>query len=111
MQSTPGGKPTSISLIGLPIKGGKVTTENLAPIVAFEINLVGPGDLKHAHFISGAGTITYSATNFLTPLPSLPACVANNTTTGETSNSVYGPLLVGPSNLSVQQFSIDPKLQ
>jgi hypothetical protein len=106
---TPGGQTQAITLKNLKLaSGGPVTTADLAPIVAFELNLVGPGDLKHAHFTSGSGTFTYSATNFMTPLATLPTDVANRATTGETSNSVYSTLPAGPSNNIVQSFSVDP---
>lgn len=109
---TPGGKTQAITLKDLTLaSGGPVTTADLAPIVAFELNLVGPGDLKHAHFTSGSGTFTYSATNFMTPLASLPTDVADGVTTGETSNSVYSTLPAGPSNNIVQSFSVDPGTQ
>jgi hypothetical protein len=109
---TPGGKPQTISLIGISLTGGsKATTANVAPIVAFELNLVGPGDSKHAHFTSGAGTIVYNAASRLAPLTSMPSCVANNSTTGETSNSAYGPVPAGARFFVEQSFAVNTAAQ
>ena len=91
----------SIPLAG----GGLVTSAYLAPIVAFELNLVGPGDLQYANFTSGAGRIDYYALPSLTPLNYLPSCVANGTTTGERSNSTYGTVPAVTSTLFQQSFS------
>jgi hypothetical protein len=106
---TPGGPPQTLALTTIELSGGGlVTTADLAPIVAFELNLVGPGDLQHAHFTSGAGTITYAASNLLTPLSALPSCVASGVTTGESSNSTYGTLPLGPLNTFTQTFAVNP---
>src|SRR5262249_29032796 len=51
-------------LVGLPdVNGGTVTQSNLAPINAFEMLLVGPGGGSNAVLSSGAGTLSYTATN------------------------------------------------
>jgi hypothetical protein len=82
------------------------TPPEVAPIVDFELNLVGPGDLDHTKFLSGAGKITYSASTDLNALPSIPGCAGSNTTTGETSNSVYGLVPAGGYKSFVQSFSV-----
>jgi hypothetical protein len=82
------------------------TPLEVAPIVDFELNLVGPGDLAHTQFLSGAGTITYSASTALNALPAIPGCAGSNTTTGETSNSVYGLVPAGGYQTFVQNFSV-----
>src|SRR5208283_4364601 len=45
-----------------------VNSTDLAPIVAFELNLVGPVNGESAVLSSGAGTILYSASTILTVL-------------------------------------------
>jgi hypothetical protein len=82
------------------------TPLEVAPIVDFELNLVGPGDLAHTKFLSGAGTITYSASTALNALPAIPGCAGSNTTTGETSNSVYGIVPAGAYKTVVQSFTV-----
>jgi hypothetical protein len=86
------------SPIGLPV----------APINAFEFNLIGPGDSAHAIFSSGSGIITYAANAPLTVLESLPPCVGTSLVSAEKSNSVYGNLDAGPSTVITQTFSFDP---
>jgi hypothetical protein len=107
-----GGTQQTITLKDLTLANGQpVTTADLAPIVTFTLDLVGPGDEKHAHFNSGSGTFTFSATNIMVALASFPANVAEGVTTGETSNSVYSTLPAGPSNTFVQLFDVDPGTQ
>ncbi len=109
---TPGGTPKPIVLTSGKLSSGEqITTADLAPITAFELNLVGPGDYQHAHFVSGAGKIVYLASLPLTALSSLPTCVANNATTGESSNSAYGLLPSGSSFVVSQTFSVDTTIQ
>ena len=104
--STPG-QSQSLMLTSLTkTSGGAVTSADLAPIVALELNLVGPGDRKVANLISGAGTITYAAANPLEPRDGLPPCVASDVGTGESSNSVYGELPSTPSTSLTQSFGI-----
>jgi hypothetical protein len=71
------------------------TPAEVAPIVDFELNLVGPGDTDKTKFSSGKGTITYSASTRFSALPAIPGCAGSNTTTGETSNSAYGVVPAG----------------
>ena len=51
-----------------------VSSTKLAPIVAFELNFVGPANGDSAILSSGAGTITYSASTPLTVLNLEPTC-------------------------------------
>jgi hypothetical protein len=104
--ATPGQSHTLMLTSLTKTSGGAVTTADLAPIVAFELNLVGPGDGKIANLISGAGTITYAASNQLEPLPGLPPCTAYNRGTGESSNSTYGELPATPSTTFTQSFGV-----
>jgi hypothetical protein len=81
------------------------TPSELAPIVDLQLDLVGPGDGCSTTFVSGAGTITYSASTLLESFPSIPAC-ANGTTTAESSNSVYASVSSAPSTTFEQAFTI-----
>jgi hypothetical protein len=85
-----------------PALQGTITEEDFAPILAFQVVLVGP-DESHVKLSSGAGTITYKATSPLTPLNAPPSCI-NNVTTGETANSVYTTMLAGSSTSLTQSF-------
>jgi hypothetical protein len=81
---------------------------DLAPISAFELDLVGPDGGQFTNLSSGEGSIAYAASSPLTALSALPACTASHSTTGETSNSLYGPLPTVASNLLTQTFSTAP---
>jgi hypothetical protein len=83
-----------------------VTTSNLAPIVAFQLNIVGQ-DTGTSVLFSGAGQITYNAQGSLTAETSQPAyCAAQNLVTDETANSVYGALSTGASKSLIQAFGV-----
>jgi hypothetical protein len=84
-----------------------VTPAVLAPIVAFELNLVGMDNSATAQLTSGAGTITYTASSALTPLSQLPTCTAYGGGTAETSNSFHGMLPPSPSNTITQPFGVN----
>jgi hypothetical protein len=76
-----------IKLLGTPV-----------PVSSFELNIVGPVAGLQAYLMSGAGTITYTATTPLTVANAPPpACTADpSIITAETANSVYGTLDAGP---------------
>ncbi len=80
---------------------------DLAPIVAFELDLVGPVNGEGAVLSSGAGTFTYTATTPLTALVSEPPCAEFNRGKGtaETANSEYGPLPAQASTSLTQSCS------
>jgi hypothetical protein len=83
--------------------------QDLAPIVAFELDIVGPGSAESAVLSSGGGTISYHASSPLTVLAALPTrCVATTLFTAEKANTVYGALTVYPANPLVQSFSVAP---
>lgn len=75
---------------------------SLAPITAFEVNLVGPIDDESSILSSGAGTITYKSSNYVTPSFTLPPCTGTTAVAGERANSVYGQL---PFNASSMMFT------
>ncbi|HYM04027.1 MAG TPA: RICIN domain-containing protein [Stellaceae bacterium] len=78
-----------------------------APVVCFELNLVGPENGENAVLSSGAGTITYvSEEKNLTPLSQLPPCADTTGSTTETANSVYGILPPQPNGVFKQSFNV-----
>jgi len=84
------------------------SSADLAPITAFQLNLVGPDCLETAALSSGAGTITYTASSPLTVLSNIPTqCTEWTLLTGEQANSSYGQLAPGPSNTFIQSFGVD----
>jgi hypothetical protein len=81
-------------------------TADIAPIIAFEVDLVGPDNRQTTVLSSGAGTITYSASNPLTVASELPPDVeAPNVITAEQANSFYGGLPSGPAGQFTQSFT------
>jgi hypothetical protein len=81
---------------------------SLAPIIAFELNLVGPVNSESAILASGAGTIVYQAANTLTAFSMEPACAESGYVTAETANSFYGELPATPSQQPITQtFSVN----
>jgi hypothetical protein len=87
------------------VTGNPATAADLAPIVAFQLDFVDYLNGGNTTLSSGAGTITYTASNALTALSTEPACVDWDYVTVETANSVYGPLPAGASQTLVQSFS------
>jgi hypothetical protein len=95
----------TITLLSLTlVSGGAVTSADLAPIVAFQLDFVDYLNGGTTTLSSGAGTITYSAYNQLTALSSEPACVDWDYVTVEKANSVYGVLSSSPSQEFTQSF-------
>jgi hypothetical protein len=82
--------------------GAKAT--ELAPINAFQLNLVGPGNSESVVLASGSGSIVYQASNALTVVNSWPCGVVGGTL--ENANSAYGMLSPGPSSRFSQPFGI-----
>lgn len=83
-----------------------VSPDDLAPLVAFELNLVGPGNGESVVLSSGAGTITYAASTPLTVLSAEPQCAESGYVTAETANSFYGEMPAGPSATLTQSFTV-----
>jgi len=77
---------------------GPITDADIAPILAFQIVLVGP-DGCAVKLSSGGGTITYKASVPLTAVNAPPSCI-NNVWTGEAANSVYSTILAGSGTLT-----------
>jgi hypothetical protein len=88
----------------LSIEG--VTSADLAPIIAFELDFVGPTNGESAVLSSGAGWIAYQASSPLTVLSQEPPCINSPVVTEETTNSSYSPMPPVTSNEFVQPFSV-----
>jgi hypothetical protein len=76
--------------------------KDLAPLVAFQVCLVGWANQEHAQLTSGMGTITCLAATPLTPSIPWPSYSGGANGTAESSNCFYG-LLPAQSSLSVVQ--------
>jgi hypothetical protein len=87
-----------------------VTAADIAPITAFELNLVGPVNGESAVLSSGAGTIVYSASSPLTVLNVEPSCTESGYITAETANSFYGELSGSPSTVFTQSFEVGTEM-
>jgi hypothetical protein len=82
-----------------------VSTSDLAPIVAFELDFVGYDNGQSTTLSSGAGTITYVASAPMTVVNAEPSCCEFDGGTLETANTSYGQLPTGSSTSFVQTFS------
>ena len=82
------------------------TPADLAPIIGFELNLVGTANGMSSVLSSGAGTITYTASSVLTVLNQEPACAESVYITAETANSFYSELPPTWSNTFTQSFNV-----
>jgi hypothetical protein len=99
--TSPPGIPALLTANGLP-------GTDIAPIIAFTLDLVGPVNAESAVLSSGAGIITYSASSPLTVTNAEPAlCVADITGfTCERATSSYGELPANPGNPFAQTFAV-----
>jgi hypothetical protein len=86
-----------VGYVGLPLAtnnaaaNAKVTDQYLAPISALQLTIDGFDNLEFATFTSGAAVVSFKAHQKLTAQPSIPRC-ADQTTTGENSNILYGAI-------------------
>jgi hypothetical protein len=103
-------QPTTLASVGAQ------TPQQIAPIVAFELDLVGPVNSESAVLSSGAGNIIYQSGSALTPLSFVPLCAevfnqatGEATVTAETANSIYGPLPSDPAKSFSQTFTVSTK--
>src|SRR5580658_4338790 len=86
-----------------------VTATDQAPIVSFELDIVGPLSGETSTLSSGAGTIIYTAKSTLTPLSQQPPCVTTtDNITAEMANTVYGVLSATPGTRFSQSFGTTP---
>jgi hypothetical protein len=89
-------------------KAMNVTSADIAPITAFELNIVGPRGKQSSVLSSGAGRIAYAAQNVLIVLNQQPLCTEAPTVfTAEHSNCMYGDLLAIPDYYFWQSFNVD----
>jgi hypothetical protein len=109
------GKPP-IKLTGLPLLDGtvppKATDGDLAEIVAFQLNIVGPIGNQTAKLTSGAGVITYSLDGLMNASSSLPTppgsdvtCADSQWHTKEEANTSYSTLPQGTGTDFIQTFA------
>jgi hypothetical protein len=100
-----------VGYVGLPLainnapSGSTVTDQYLAPIAALQLTFDGFDNFEFATFTSGAGEITFKADQKLTAQPSIPSC-ADQTTTGENSNMLYGAIPSGADETQTQLFNL-----
>ncbi len=85
----------------------QVTKEDLAPIVAFQLNLICDAGNPSTIMSSGKGTITYTASSPLTALIQFPEDVADPVYTAESANSIYGLLPLGAKNALMHSFGVN----
>ena len=98
--------PQTMALAGQP---DGLSESQLAPIVAFQLLLVGTGQGKKTQLTSGAGTWTVSARDNFIASDTLPAggCFSfSGPGTPENSNCTYGELLAAPARAFTQAFSV-----
>ena len=82
--------------------GGTVAQGDLAPIVAFQVVLVGNWDADQAVLVSGAGKVTCTSSTLMTPGVCWPGDASGNFGTAENTNSSYS-LIPAQSSTSVAQ--------
>jgi hypothetical protein len=84
-----------------------VTSADLAPITAFELDFVGPINGESAVLSSGAGWFAYQSASPLAVLSQEPPCIDSPLVTVETTNSSYSwmPAAVTSDSL-IQYFSV-----
>ena len=99
--------PSPPTIPALLVANG-LSGSDVAPIIAFTLNLVGPVNGESAVLTSGAGTITYSASSPLSVTNEEPAtCIADITGfTCERATSSYGELPANPGNPFSQTFAV-----
>jgi hypothetical protein len=97
----------TITLMSLKtVSGAAVTSADLAPIVSFQLNFVDWMNGGTTVLSSGAGTLTYVASDTMTALSSEPSCVDWGFSTVEKANSSYGVLPANANQASTQTFQL-----
>jgi hypothetical protein len=82
-----------------------VSSQDVSPIIAFELDLVGAFNKLEAILSSGAGTISYFVQPDMIVRNELPPCIETRAETLETSNCFYGPLPANGGWELVQSFN------
>jgi hypothetical protein len=88
------------------VSGNPVTSQDLAPIVSFQLNFVDYLNGGITVLSSGAGFITYTASDGLNILASEPSCVDWDFSTVERANSSYGVLPNFTNQAFTQSFQM-----
>jgi hypothetical protein len=89
----------------------QLTSADLSPIADITLNIVGYANRANTLLTSGAGGITYTATQSLVTAGAPPVGVyfaGEDDETGEQSNATYGELAAGPSTTFTQTFGYQP---
>jgi hypothetical protein len=95
----------TLTLKNLTKKNGKPMTDaDLAPITAFQLDIVGPFNGETANISSGLGTIVYTASQNMAVAASEPSCVDWDYETLEQANTIYGEMPAASSNQLAQYF-------
>jgi hypothetical protein len=76
-----------------------------APIMGFEMVLVGPGNGESVMLSSGSGSFQYVASSLVNVSVDIPVC-AETSVTEETANTLYGSMSADASNILTQRFSL-----
>jgi hypothetical protein len=103
-----GGEGETVAESDMALTDIGVPAHDLAPIVAFELDFVGPASGESAELLLGAGTITYTARSELTAMASPPPCAVDGFGTAERANTVYGLLPPNPATWFQQSFKVAP---
>jgi hypothetical protein len=98
----------TIGIVGQNLRttGKPATAANLAPIAAFQYDIGGDYGGNTATLTSGAGTIVYTATNFLSVVNTEPSYTDFNDGTAENANLIFGPLADIASQVIAQSFAV-----
>ncbi len=84
----------------------------LAPIAAFELNLVGPGNSESALLSGGGGTFQYAGATALTAVPTAPDYLdVGFIFTAETANVSYGAIAANPSQALSQSVTVNTAMK
>jgi hypothetical protein len=86
--------------------GTLMTDADLAPITAFQLDIVGPYSGEMANLSSGLGTITYTASVNMAVGATEPSCVDWDYETLEQANTVYDTLPAAESTQFAQYFEV-----
>jgi hypothetical protein len=90
------------NLLALP----NISSDDVAPIVALQLNLVGPIGGETATLSSGEGEFIFSSANQLSVSSDEPSCIEAGFTTAETANSFYGNIISLATGELTQSFGI-----
>jgi hypothetical protein len=82
------------------------TEDDWAPIIAFELDFVGPENSESVYLSQGAGIITYWVPYRMTASSVRPDCAETGAITAEKANSVYASLPANRNNIFKQRFGV-----